>query len=145
MSDTPLSDAITEYLTDRSADAYDRFVSRFRESVAGVVVSGDPVPDEQGNLVSDGTLGVGRTEHGGQSRILTYADPEAFARRYGPRFNAGISGEVLLRMAADDPECAGILVNSATEETSVVISRETAAGVLAPRKTWRDMFRRGDR
>ncbi|AEV83738.1 hypothetical protein ACWT_2703 [Actinoplanes sp. SE50] len=114
---------MAEHAQTRDAEAYQRFVALFRSSTVGVVVTGTPVPDAPGGFVSDGTLAVRRTGHGdGRQRILTFADPEVFARRFGPVFNAGMSGDALLRMAADDRECAGILVNSATAETSVIIS-----------------------
>jgi hypothetical protein len=65
--------------------------------------------------------------HGdGRQRIPAYADPEVFLVNYGPRFNAGMRGEVLLGMAASDPGCEGVLVNSATEEISLVIAKPVA-------------------
>ena len=124
---------MADHAQDRDPLLYERFVALFRTSTVGVVMSGTPVRDERGGLVSDGTLGVGRTDYGdGQQRILTYADPEAFARKFGPQFNAGMAGEALLRMAADDPECQGILVNSAVHEQSVIISKATAAELTQP-------------
>ncbi|GGN65100.1 hypothetical protein GCM10010112_26040 [Actinoplanes lobatus] len=147
MSDTPLSDVMAEHVQGQDQTTYGRFVALFRTSTVGVVVAGTPVQDNQGRLMSDGTLRVGRTAYGdGQSRILTFADPEAFIRNYGPRFNAGVSGEDLLRIAASDPECRGILVNSAIEENSIVIDRETAAALTQPpsnpRKSLWGRFRR---
>ncbi|MBB3095952.1 hypothetical protein FHR83_003622 [Actinoplanes campanulatus] len=150
MSDTPLSDVMAEHIHSQDQAAYERFVALFRTSTIGVVVTGTPVPDDQGRLMSDGTLGVGRTDYGdGQARILTFADPEAFLRNYGPRFNAGVSGEVLLRMAAGDPKCRGILVNSAIEENSIIIDSETAAALIqsppSPKKSLWDRVRRPKR
>jgi hypothetical protein len=133
MSDTPLSDVMADHALAQDPTAYQRFVTLFRSSTVGVVMSGTPVQDEQGSLKSDGTLGVGRTDYGdGQWRILTFADPEAFTRKFGPQFNAGMSGEVLLRLAADDPECQGILVNSAIQQSSIVISKSTATQLIHP-------------
>ncbi|WP_436535393.1 hypothetical protein [Actinoplanes sp. HUAS TT8] len=132
MSETPLSDVMAEHVRDEDAATYERFVVLFRSSIVGVRVSGTPVPDGQGGLVSDGSVGVGRTDYGdGQWRLLTFADPEAFARKYGPQFNAGMSGEALLGIAAGDPECQGILVNSAIHDNSVIISKETAAALIS--------------
>jgi hypothetical protein len=50
---------------------------------------------------------------------FAYADPEAALRNFGPGFNAGVPGEVLLQMVAGDADCEGILVNSATQEISL--------------------------
>jgi hypothetical protein len=77
------------------------------------------------------TVRAGRTDHGGSARLLAFADPEVALRNFGPRFNAGISGAVMLRMAADDPSCEGILVNSATSEFSLGISKSAARSALA--------------
>ena len=124
---------MAEHAQDQDPAAYRRFLTLFRTSVVGVVMSGTPVPDEHGRPTSDGTLGVSRTDYGdGRQRLLTFADPEAFARNFGPQFNAGLAGDVLLRMAADDPDCEGILVNSATRPSSVVISKSTAAEMAHP-------------
>ena len=124
MSDTPLSDAMAEHAETGSGDSYDRFVALFRASVVGIAIEGMPVPDEQGRLVSDGEISAHMTTHGdGRSRIVAYADPEVFLANFGPRFNAGVPGEVLLGMAASDPGCEGVLVNSATREISLVIAK----------------------
>jgi len=123
-SQTPLSDVMAAHAESGTQDSYDRFVALFRESVVGVAIEGMPEPDEQGNLVSDGDLSAHMTTHGdGLSRLVAYADPEAFLVNYGPQFNAGLLGEVLLGMAASDPDCAGVLVNSATQEISLVIAK----------------------
>jgi hypothetical protein len=124
MSDTPMSDAMAVHAETKTGESYDRFVELFRTSVVGVAIEGMPTPDQDGNLVADGDLSVHSSTHGdGRSRILAYADPEVFLVNFGPRFNAGMRGEVLLGMAASDPDCAGILVNSATQEISLVIAK----------------------
>jgi hypothetical protein len=120
VSDSPLSDAMAEYAQNNTSDAFARFLSLFRSTTVGFVAVGAPSP-------SGGDVGAGRTTYGdGLTRILAYADPEVAWRNFGPRFNAGMSGEVFLQMAATDPECHGILVNSATQEISVIIDKPTA-------------------
>ena len=52
-----------------------------------------------------------------------------------PWFNGGVAGEVLLRMAAGDASCEGILVNSATQEISLIISRPTAQSLISQSAT----------
>jgi hypothetical protein len=123
MSDSPLSDAMAAYAGNRTDENWVLFVGVFRNAIVGAVGSG-PV-DEEGR--SRPGFGVGRTTHGdGRPRILTFADPPVYARTFGQPFTVGVPGSVLLEMAAGDPDCAGILVNSATSETSVVITREAA-------------------
>jgi hypothetical protein len=124
MTDSPLSDAMAVHAETGTGESYDRFMELFRTSVVGVAMEGLPVPDEQGNLVAAGGVSVEMSTHGdGRSRILAYADPEVFLVNFGPQFNAGLVGEVLLTMAASDPDCAGVLVNSATQEISLVIAK----------------------
>jgi hypothetical protein len=134
---TPLSDVMAEHSDTRSPESYERFLGLFRASVIGIVAVGAVRQDaHEQHVASD--MRAHKTTHGdGRSRLLTYADPEAALRNFGPRFNAGVAGEVLLRMAASDADCEGILVNSATQEISLVISRPTAQSLLsqsAPRR-----------
>ncbi|MEV4134141.1 hypothetical protein AB0J72_18465 [Dactylosporangium sp. NPDC049742] len=144
MSDSPLSDIMGEHAATRSPESYERFVTLFRTSTVGIVTNGTPVLDASGRLVAGSDLGAGQTTHGdGKARILTFADPEAALRNFGPRFNVGVSGAVVLQMAATDADCEGILVNSATEEVSLVISKSTARSLVAsggeaepPRRRW---------
>ncbi|MFF4888304.1 hypothetical protein [Micromonospora chersina] len=146
MSDTPLSDVMTEHAETGTQESYGRFLELFRASTIGIVAIGTPSQDPDGGFRADGNLGAGRTTHGdGRARILAYADPEAALRNFGPRFNAGLAGEVLLQMAAADPDCEGILVNSAIREISLTISRPTARTLLTttvteapgPRPWWK--------
>ncbi|GAB7038669.1 MULTISPECIES: hypothetical protein [Catenuloplanes] len=123
MSDSPLSDALAAYAGDRTDENWAHLIGVFRNSIVGAVGSGPVAADG----TSGAGFGVGRTTHGdGRPRILTFADPPVYARTFGRRFNVGVPGSVLLEMAAGDLDCAGILINSAISETSVVISREAA-------------------
>jgi hypothetical protein len=126
---TPLSDLMTAHADNRTPENFDRFVALFRDSVIGVIAVGSVTHDAHGNPVAGNDLGVGRTTHGdGRSRILCFADPEVASQVPGTPMNAGVAGDVLLGMAADDPECDGILVNCATAQISLIISPEKAAG-----------------
>ncbi len=132
MQDAPLSALMAQQAKTPANETYDRFVAMFRTSTIGVVAAGMTKPDADGRLITAEGFGVGRTTfNDGRERIMAFADPEVFLRRFGPRFNAGVPGEVLLRMAADDPECEGILVNSALEEVSIIISKDFARWVLS--------------
>lgn len=121
-----------EHAATRSPESYERFVALFRASTVGIAANGTPAVDASGRLVAGSDLGAGRTTHGdGKVRILAFADPETALRNFGPRFNVGVSGAVLLQMAATDVDCDGILVNSATAESSLVISKSTAQSLVA--------------
>ena len=124
---------MSDFAASGAADSFQRFLGLFRSSMIGFVAVGpSSVGGQEGAFVADGRIAAGRTTHGdGSSRILAFADPEAALLRFGSCFNAGIQGEVLLRMAAGDPECDGILVNSALTESSVVISKQTALRLFA--------------
>lgn len=123
---------MAEHSDTRSPESYERFLELFRASVIGIVAVGAVRQGAHGQPVAGSSLGARRTTHGdGRSRLLAYADPEAALRNFGPRFNAGIAGEVLLRMVASDTECEGILVNSATQEISLIISRPTAQSLVS--------------
>jgi hypothetical protein len=144
MSDNPLSDIMSEHAATRSPESYERFLALFRACTVGIAANGTLVTDASGRLVAGGNLAAARTTHGdGMARILTFADPDAALRNFGPRFNAGVPGAVILQMAATDADCDGILVNSATEEVSLVISKSTAQSLVAstgeaeaPRQRW---------
>jgi hypothetical protein len=127
---------MAEHSVTRSPESYERFLALFRASVIGIVAVGAVEQDAQGQSVAGKNFGAGKTTHGdGRPRALAYADPEAALRNFGPRFNAGIAGEVLLRMAASDAGCEGILVNSATQEISLIISRPTVQSLVSPSAT----------
>ncbi len=129
MTDTPLSDVMSAHGQANTAQTYAAFVELFRNSLVGIV--------GVGALAADGRAGegfaAGRTTYSdGLSRVLAFADPAVASRAPGSQCNAAIPGAVLLQMAAGDSTCAGILVNSATEPISIVISRESAAAAQSP-------------
>jgi hypothetical protein len=103
-------------------------------AVAGAVVpvvAGDGLPSDLCRRSSRPIRSARPTSVGSrQLRVLAYADPDVFLRTFGPRFNAGSLGEVLLHMTAGEPKCEGILDNSATREISLVISKSTAQSLI---------------
>ncbi|WP_155373812.1 SseB family protein [Catellatospora vulcania] len=132
MTDTPLSDALVAHAEDPNPETFDRFATIFRASMVGVM-SDKMMAARGAAVVSGGRLTIASTSfNDGRSRILTFADPEVFLRTYGPRFDAGLRGEDVLRMAAGAPDCHGILVNCATREIAQVISKEMAQALIAP-------------
>ncbi|MGN9766573.1 hypothetical protein ACTMS2_15615 [Micromonospora sp. SD12] len=133
MSETPLSDIMSEHAETKTPESYERFLELFRNSMLGIVATGALGHAPQGHLATDGSLSAGRTTYGdGRPRVLAYADPEAALINFGPRFNAGVSGGVLLQIAARDPDCEGILVNSGVREICLTISKSTAQDMLMP-------------
>jgi hypothetical protein len=146
MSDTPLSDLIAQHASMNDARSYTRVVEVFRQSKLGVIATG--APDRTvGDVTStaEKPLQVGMTQTRDDRRmILVFADPPAFIRRFGRRFNAEMGGEAVLRTAASDPACDGVLVNSATSESALILERRTIISALesrpasgvADRKSW---------
>jgi SseB protein N-terminal domain len=124
VTDIPLSDAMHTHVQANTAETYAAFVELFRNSVIGIVGVG--AVDEGDRAGADFT--AAQTTHGdGKPRLLTFADPEVASQVPGSPCNAGVAGAVLLQMVADDPSVEGILVNSATEPISIIISREAAS------------------
>ena len=131
MTDTPLSDLMDAHVEANTPESYAALVEAFRDAAIGIVGIGFLEPDENGQAKAGPNFSTGRTMHGdGKPRILTYADPVVASQQPGSQCNAAIPGQVLLEMAASDPECEGILINSATEAISVIISKENAAAAL---------------
>jgi hypothetical protein len=131
-TDTPLSDLIAAHVANGSPETWAEFLTGFCKSQVGVGVVGVP-PDAVGEFVSttDRPLSVHLTRHaGGRLMALAFADPVAFAARFGRPFNAGLTGHALLATVMLNPNCAGVLVNSALAELSVVIDRTTAESLV---------------
>jgi hypothetical protein len=124
VTDTPLSDVMDAHVQANTAESYAAFVEMFRNSVLGIVGVGTLEPDGR----AGGDFAAGRSTHGdGRPRVLAFADPAMVWQTPGSQCNAGIPGAVLLQMAAADPTCEGILVNSATKPISLIISRASAS------------------
>lgn len=127
---------MAEHVDTSGPGTYDRFLALFRDSVIGIVGIGTVTHDEQDQAVTGSGFAAGRTTHGdGKPRILAFADPDAASQAPGSQCNAGISGRVLLQMAAADPDCMGVLVNSATHPISLVISKATAESLVGAAAT----------
>jgi hypothetical protein len=145
MTETPLSDLIAAYIEDGTPQSFSQFLDGFRGSRLGVIAAGVPAGVSEFVSTAEQSVSIGMTQHaGGRRMALAFADPVAFARRFGCPFNAEISGEALLATILLNPECEGVLVNSALAEVSVVIDRVTAesvtrsagGGVQPGRKPW---------
>ena len=134
---TPLSDLIREFGKARTKDSFARFLEAFRHAHVGVVVDGVPA-GTVGEFTSTSEQPVSvvlSTDVAGRPVVLAFADPPAFARNFGAQFNSVMSGEAILQTVVQDPDCHGVRVNSAAEEVSVTIDRQTAASLLGAGKT----------
>jgi hypothetical protein len=112
---------------------YAQFLKCFRGSKLGVLVADAP-DGATGDYVTtaERPFSLATTTHGGgRTMLLAFADPEQFARRFGVPFNATIMGKDLLATVLLNPECEGVLVNSATAEVSIVIDRATVESQVA--------------
>jgi len=133
-TDTPLSDLIAAHIASGSPGSWARFLDGFRKAQVGVVAVGVPA-EVDGEFVSTADLpvSVGLTQHaGGRPMALAFTDLEGFAARLGRPFNAALAGEALLGTVLLNPDCAGVLVNSALAEVSVVIDRATVDCLVRP-------------
>jgi hypothetical protein len=67
----------------------------------------------------------------GKKMILACADRAAFVQRFTQPFNAEIGATALLKMAWSNPDCEGIMVNSAASEHRILIPRKHIADLIA--------------
>lgn len=130
---TPLSDLITRALEDASGEHMRAFHDAFLRSRVGVVASG--LPDDADGVyrtTAADRVGLARmATPDGRVMLLACADREVFIRRFHDRFNAEVVGRELAAVALANPDCAGILVNSAASFHSIAIDREQLAALLA--------------
>src|SRR5262249_6554497 len=76
-------------------------------------------------------LSLGMSTDGeGHSMVLVFADPPAFIKNFGRRFNAEMVGEAALQTAVYHHDCHGVRVNSAKAEISILIGRQEAVPLL---------------
>lgn len=122
---TPISDLMCTYQESLSIEHFDALVERLATTAVGVHLFGVAPPEAERNLVADGKgISLASTTHGdGKSRLVAFADPREFNRRFGPKCNGEMLGKTLFEVVLHNPDCHGILINSATSETSVVIPR----------------------
>jgi hypothetical protein len=125
INETSLSELIASLNADGTAQSFDRFLDAFCKSRLGVFSSGAP-DDVRGDFVSsvEQPVSVASTH---DRHLMAFADPAAFALRFGPRFNAVIGGEALLATVLLSADCPGIRVNSALAEISILIDRAAVA------------------
>ena len=130
---TPLSDLI-ENINSKSGtqDSFADFLQAFRSAVVGVIASDVPQGAvDKFTSTPEHPISVGSsTDSDGHRVVLAFADPDAFVRTFGARFNATMSGEAVLQTVAHNAACYGVRVNSAKAELSILIDRHTAVSLL---------------
>lgn len=134
-SETPLSDLMAQHGNERSDASFAQLLKAMKEAPVGIIAFGVP-KGATGEFVSTAehpvTIAIGRLATG-EETILGYADPPAFEKRYGRKFNAIVSGEVLISILRVNPNAIGIQINSALTETSILFRRQDVA---VDRKPW---------
>mgnify|MGYP006992414706 CR=1 FL=1 len=129
-------------------ESLSKLLIQLKGSMVGVVavggqVTGVDAENTYATSTKQNPTGIGQSAApDGTLVILAYADPKAFAERYGEAFNAMMSGNDLFRTVVSDPGCNAIQINSALSETSIIIYRKTilamfGAEFVAPKPWWK--------
>jgi tetratricopeptide (TPR) repeat protein len=128
---TPLSDLIDTYFKDSTQNSFADFLQAFRQAVVGVIASGVPQGVGEFTSTADHPVSLGSsTDNNGHRVVLAFADPDAFARTFGVRFNVTMPGEDVLQTVVHNPDCYGVSVNSAKSEISIIIDRQTVVSLF---------------
>jgi len=131
-NEAPLSSLIALHIKEPDHQSFERIVEMFLHSEVGVMATGAP-EGTSGNFVSTTenpiTIGLSRDPEGNPA-VLVFADPSTFVKNFGAKFNASTLGETVLQAVLLNPECHGVIINSATDEISFIIDRETTAAIL---------------
>lgn len=131
-SPTPLSDRISRYVEQGTPENYEQFLRFFLGAQLGVIVKGIP-PGISGQYVAckdELTVGMSITPDG-KKMVLACADRAVFVQRFTQQFNAEIGATALLKIAWSNPDCEGIMVNSAVGEHRIVIPRKQIEELIA--------------
>lgn len=133
-SSTPLSDCISRYAEQGTRENYEQFLRVFLGSQLGVIVQGIPQGASGQHVAGKNELTVAMsTAPDGKRMVLACADRAIFVQRFTQPFNGEVSAAALLKIAWSNPDCEGIMVNSAASEHRIVIPREHVAQLIARR------------
>lgn len=134
-SSTPLSDCISRCVQQDTRENYEQFLRVFLGSQLGVIVQGIPARVSGQYTAGKNELTVAMSiAPDGKKTVLASAERAIFVQRFSQAFNAEVGAAALLNIAWSNPECEGIMVNSASSENRVVIPRKDIAQLIA-RKT----------
>lgn len=128
-----LSDFITRCIERGDREDYERFYEELLRAQLGVIATGVPEGVTGAYRAGEDEVGLGRaTTPDGRTMVLACADRAVFVQRFHKRFNAEMGARQLLAVALADPDCEGVLINSAASEHSVPIPRALCEELLAP-------------
>jgi hypothetical protein len=131
ISATPLSDCITRFLEQSTPENYEQFLRVFLGSQLGVILKDIP-GSHSGQYVAGKnarTAAVGITPDG-KRMLLACADRAIFVQRFQQPFNEEMGAVALLKTVLANPQCEGIMINSAVSEHSIGIPRHQIQDLL---------------
>jgi hypothetical protein len=134
MSATPLSDLIQSFHEARGGEDFEAMLALFLTSQIGIHAVNVPQGLQGQTVISKGEgIGLANTTHGdGKKRIVAFADPQEFIKRFGAKCNGEMLGGELIKVALHNTDCHGVLLNSARSEISTLLSRSVLEGLLEP-------------
>ena len=133
-SSTPLSDCISLCAKQDTRENYQQFLRVFLDSRLGVIVQGIPQGASGQYVAGKNELTVAMSvAPDGKRTVLACADRGIFVQRFPQSFNAEVDAATLLKIVWSNPDCEGIMVNSAASEHRIVIPRRDIAELIAKR------------
>ena len=142
-SSTLLSDCITRCIEKDTRENYEHFLQVFLGSQLGVILKGIP-QGISGQYVAGNnqlTAAMGGTPEG-KKMILACADRAIFVQRFPQAFNAEVDAVALMKMALANPDCEGIMVNSARSEHRILILRDRIVKMIDASSKGKPWWRR---
>jgi hypothetical protein len=131
-SSTPLSGCISRYAEQRTPENYEQFLRVFVGSRLGVIVQGVPQGASGQYIAGKNELTVAMSiAPDGKKTVLACADRAIFVQRFPQAFNGEVDAAALLKIAWSNPDCEGIMVNSAASQHRVVIPRNHIEMLIA--------------
>lgn len=140
---TPLSDCITHCIEQDTREPYEHFLRVFLGSQLGVIVK-DPPQGASGKYVAGNnelTVAMSSTPDG-KKMLFACADRAIFVQRFPQAFNAEVDAVALMKMALANPDCEGIMVNSAASEHRILILRDRIVKLIDASRKGRPWWRR---
>ena len=132
-------------MEQNTPENYEHFLQVFLGSQLGIILTGIP-QGNSGQYVAGNnelTAAMGSTPDG-KKMLLACADHTTFVQHFAQAFNAEVGAVALMKMALANPDCKGIMVNSATGEHRVLILRDRIVKLIdAPCKEkpwWRRLL-----
>lgn len=123
---------ISRYAAQGTPENYEAFLRVFLGSQLGVILTGIPQGVAGQYVAGKNELHAAMSvAPDGKRTLLACADRAVFIQRFKQSFNAEMSALALLQMAWSNPDCEGIMVNSAASEHRVVIPRNHIAALIA--------------